>query len=104
MNAYQALAAMAQVFTDHPEIWTHGTAARLRGEACPVDAPGPDSFSAQGFLERLKIEGQIDADTHQRASDELNSACRIHYGGPTSYVNDIFGRAGIIGAAHRCTP
>lgn len=105
MKAHQALAAMAQVFTDNPAVWTHGAAARdPAGEECPVDAAAPASFSAQGFLERLKVEGTIDDETHRIASDWLESMCRRNYGASISGVNDIYGRASIIAAARRCTP
>ena len=92
-TAEEALAVMAQVYTDHPELFAKGAGARDKnGEQCHFPSNEAVSFDAAGFIRRMEANVQI------QAINLLSSRCEHLYALDIIGTNDALGREEIIKA------
>lgn len=97
LNEKTILAAMAQVFSDHPERFTTGTFARDEFGVPNLESNGNSfSFCAVGFLRQAQREQLITISQGELAQSKLGAVC----GQTITFTNDgPNGRERIINAA-----
>lgn len=101
LNAKQALMAMAQVYTDYPQVWTtRSNAKNEKNRTVFVAAKSAVKFCAHGFMERLNYEGTISIDTRNLAWSHFSMACHKIYQKSAINTNDDIGREAVIKAAN----
>lgn len=101
MDPKDLLTAMADLFAQHPERWTHGAFARNEVNMA-VDHLAPDAFSFNclGFLDRAFREGLVDELQSGIAHDLFVGACaQLYHDRDLTKMNDHQGREAVIACA-----
>ena len=104
LNTKQTLEAVAQVFTDHPNIYTRRTFARDKaGRETDLTGNKACKFCVSGLLRRMVVENLITVETRCAAVYAMERALIEDSQIIKSIVtlNDVHGRAAVVKIARR---